>query len=33
MTPAHAIALLRRKRCSAVLCNQAFEQWLLARGA
>jgi hypothetical protein len=27
--PADAIALLREKRCDAVLCNHAFEQWLL----
>lgn len=29
--PADAIALLREKRCDAVLCNQAFEKWLLGR--
>jgi protein-tyrosine phosphatase len=28
MEPAEAIALLREKRCDAVLCNSAFEQWL-----
>lgn len=28
-TPADAIALLREKRSPAVLCNPAFEQWLL----
>jgi protein-tyrosine phosphatase len=27
--PADAIALLREKRCAAVLCNAAFESWLL----
>lgn len=26
-----AVNLLRAKRCDAVLCNQAFEQWLLGR--
>lgn len=31
MTPADAIALLRTKRCDAVLCNEAFEKWLLSR--
>jgi len=25
-----AIALLRKKRCPVVLCNEAFESWLLA---
>lgn len=29
MTAAAAIALLREKRCAAVLCNRAFENWLL----
>lgn len=29
--PAEAIALLREKRCAAVLCNKAFEGWLLKR--
>lgn len=31
MKPAEAIALLREKRCDAVLCNSHFERWLLAR--
>lgn len=31
MEPATAIALLREKRCDAVLCNAVFEQWLLTR--
>lgn len=30
MEPAHAIDLLRLKRSDAVLCNQAFEDWLYA---
>lgn len=30
MAPAAAIALLREKRCSAVLCNGTFERWLLS---
>lgn len=30
MQPAQAIALLREKRSDAVLCNKAFEGWLLA---
>lgn len=30
MSPADAIALLREKRCEAVLCNSTFEQWLLS---
>lgn len=30
--PADAIALLREKRCSVVLCNEHFERWLLAQG-
>lgn len=30
MAPADAVALLREKRCDVVLCNVAFEQWLLA---
>jgi Dual specificity phosphatase, catalytic domain len=29
--PADAIALLRAKRSPAVLCNKAFESWLLSR--
>jgi len=29
-TPAEAIALLREKRSPVVLCNQAFESWLLS---
>lgn len=29
-SPADAIALLREKRSPVVLCNQAFENWLLA---
>lgn len=29
LSPAGAIALLREKRCDAVLCNQTFETWLL----
>lgn len=32
MPPADAIALLRSRRCPAVLCNQAFTSWLLAYG-
>ena len=31
MKPVDAIALLREKRCDAVLCNPAFEKWLLER--
>jgi protein-tyrosine phosphatase len=30
-TAANAIALLREKRSSVVLCNRAFESWLLER--
>lgn len=30
MGPLEAIALLREKRSPAVLCNRAFERWLLA---
>lgn len=30
MGAAEAVALLREKRSSAVLCNRAFEDWLLA---
>lgn len=30
-TPSEAIALLREKRSPVVLCNVAFESWLLAR--
>jgi protein-tyrosine phosphatase len=29
--PADAIRLLRERRCPAVLCNDTFERWLLAR--
>lgn len=29
--PIHAIAMLRRKRHPLVLCNQAFEAWLLSQ--
>lgn len=29
-TPSEAIGLLREKRSPVVLCNQAFEQWLLS---
>jgi hypothetical protein len=29
MKPADAIAQMRKQRCSAVLCNKAFETWLL----
>lgn len=32
MKPVDAIALLRKSRCSAVLCNKAFENWLLKQG-
>jgi hypothetical protein len=32
MSPADAIALLRKSRSPAVLCNQVFEQWLLETG-
>lgn len=32
MEPAEAIKLLREKRCDAVLCNEAFERWLLKQG-
>ena|ERR1700688_1921617 len=32
MEPADAIAKLRQSRCNAVLCNKAFERWLLQRG-
>lgn len=31
MRAADAIALLRERRCDAVLCNPVFEAWLLAR--
>jgi protein-tyrosine phosphatase len=31
MKPTDAIALLREKRCDAVLCNEHFERWLLAQ--
>lgn len=31
MMPAEAIALLRERRSPAVLCNSAFEKWLLAQ--
>lgn len=31
MKPQAAIELLREKRCAAVLCNRAFEGWLLSR--
>lgn len=30
VTAAQAISLLREKRCPLVLCNAAFERWLLA---
>ncbi len=30
-TPDEAIGLLREKRCSAVLCNKAFDSWLRSR--
>jgi protein-tyrosine phosphatase len=30
MSPQDAIALLREKRSKAVLCNQSFEDWLIA---
>ena len=30
MDPDKAIALLREKRCDAVLCNSTFDQWLRA---
>jgi protein-tyrosine phosphatase len=33
MEPAKAIALLREKRSDAVLCNPAFERWLLNRSS
>ena len=32
MNAVDAIALLRDKRSPAVLCNRAFEEWLLTRG-
>lgn len=32
MDPASAIALLRRKRSRAVLCNDSFVRWLLQQG-
>lgn len=32
-TPTEAIALLREKRSPVVLCNQAFEHWLLTEAA
>lgn len=31
MPPADAIALLRKQRSEAVLCNRAFEHWLLSQ--
>lgn len=31
-SPAKAIALLREKRCDAVLCNKAFEAYLMSLG-
>lgn len=31
MNPADAIAKLRQSRCNAVLCNKAFETWLLSQ--
>ena len=31
MSPSDAIALMRKSRCQAVLCNKAFEQWLLGQ--
>lgn len=31
MEPGDAIALLREKRCDAVLCNSHFEDWLRSR--
>lgn len=31
MLPQSTINLLREKRCDAVLCNEAFEKWLLKR--
>lgn len=31
MKPQSAIDLLRKQRCDAVLCNKAFEAWLLSR--
>mgnify|MGYP001561544085 FL=1 len=31
MPASEAIALLRRQRSPAVLCNSAFEEWLLRR--
>lgn len=33
MSAADAIALLREKRSPAVLCNRAFERWLLAEAS
>lgn len=33
MKPGEAIAHLRESRCSAVLCNQRFEQYVLSRGS
>jgi hypothetical protein len=33
MAPAEAVKLLREKRSVVVLCNPAFEQWLMARAA
>lgn len=32
MPPEEAIALLRSRRCDAVLCNATFETWLLRQG-
>lgn len=32
MSPTAAIALLREKRSPMVLCNEAFEKWLLSQG-
>ena len=31
MKPADAIAMMREKRCDAVLCNKFFEDWLLSQ--
>lgn len=30
LTPEEAVALVRKQRCDAVLCNKTFERWLLA---
>ena len=32
-TPADAVALLRERRSPVVLCNAAFESWLLAEAS